>query len=66
MLLRDGGHWRGERVVSEKWIGESIRPQIRTDGPEDYGYFWWIGELPTQPEPTRVVFANGHGSQFIV
>jgi len=66
MLLRDEGRWRGEQVVSERWILESTREQIATDGAESYGYLWWIGELPTHPEATRAVFANGHGSQFII
>jgi CubicO group peptidase (beta-lactamase class C family) len=65
LLLRDGGRWRGEQVVSAEWIRRSITPHIDTDGPERYGYLWWLGEVPGQGGPQPVVFANGHGSQFI-
>jgi CubicO group peptidase (beta-lactamase class C family) len=66
MLLRDGGKWQGEQVVSADWIERSLTPHVQTDGREQYGYLWWLGELPGRDGPQPVVFANGHGSQFIV
>lgn len=65
MLLRNQGLWQGRRVVSAEWIRQSTAPQISTDGPEKYGYFWWLGEFPGRDGVEPVVFANGHGSQFI-
>ena len=65
MLLRDGGRWHGEQVVSADWIRRSITPHIETDGPEHYGYLWWLGETSTSSGPQPVIFANGRGSQFI-
>jgi len=52
-------------VVSSDWIEQSTRSQIATDGPETYGYLWWLGTFPCQSGPQPGIFANGHGSQFI-
>ena len=65
MLLRDEGRWKGEQVVSADWISKSITTQISTDGPEEYGYLWWLGEFPGPDAAQPVVFASGNGSQFI-
>jgi CubicO group peptidase (beta-lactamase class C family) len=65
MLLRDQGRWQGRQVVSADWIGQSTTPQISTDGPQEYGYLWWLGTFPGRDGEQPVVFANGHGSQFI-
>ncbi|MCP4574656.1 MAG: serine hydrolase [bacterium] len=62
MLVRGEGRWRGEQIVSTDWIRRSVSRQIDTDGPEGYGYLWWLGNLG---EDLPVVLANGHGSQFI-
>lgn len=66
LLLRNQGRWHGEQVVSADWIERSLTPHVQTDGPERYGYLWWLGEFPGQDGPQPVAFANGHGSQFIV
>jgi CubicO group peptidase (beta-lactamase class C family) len=65
LLLRDEGRWRGRRVVSADWIRQSATAQIATEGPEKYGYLWWLGEFPGREGTQPAVFANGHGSQFI-
>jgi CubicO group peptidase (beta-lactamase class C family) len=65
MLLRDEGRWRDVQVISADWIRRSIARHADTDGPERYGYLWWLGEFPGGEGPQPVVFANGHGSQFI-
>ena len=37
LLLARNGEWRGDRVISEAWIGRSTATAL--DG--DYGYYWW-------------------------
>ncbi len=66
LLVRDEGRWQGRQIVSADWIRRMISPQIATDGPEQYGYLWWLGNVrgPGGQEP--VVFAHGRGSQFVV
>ncbi|MEM7677526.1 MAG: serine hydrolase, partial [Myxococcota bacterium] len=40
-LMRTGGRWKTQRVVSEAWVAHSIRAHgsIHTAG--DYGWGWW-------------------------
>lgn len=63
-LMLDRGLWRGERVVSEKWIEESTRGQIDSDvayedGVFSYGYYWWV-------VPGIGYSMWGHGGQFVL
>jgi hypothetical protein len=38
---------------------------MSTDGPEKYGYFWWLGQIPVGGAMQPVVYASGIGSQFM-
>jgi CubicO group peptidase (beta-lactamase class C family) len=41
-LYLNGGGWNGTRVVSEKWVKNSIQPHARVDDDTEYGYLWWL------------------------
>ncbi|MBP3488673.1 MAG: serine hydrolase [Roseburia sp.] len=44
-LYLDGGVWKGEQLVSEKWIKESTTEHSRWEKQNlPYGYLWWLGE----------------------
>jgi CubicO group peptidase (beta-lactamase class C family) len=67
-MMLDGGTWQGTRVVSQDWVQASTTRYLDAgEGPEGYGYLWWLMEAPG-PEGERIpaFFANGWGSQFIV
>lgn len=59
------GRWEGKELVSENWIAESTKGQIKTSEAssyiQDYGYFWWITKLDQKPAYT----ALGWGGQAI-
>ena len=38
-LMLNGGVWGGQRIVSEKYIADSIIPSPANKG---YGYLWWL------------------------
>jgi CubicO group peptidase (beta-lactamase class C family) len=41
-MLQDGV-WRGERIVSESWIAESLKVRAKTNWSRgDFGYLFWI------------------------
>lgn len=43
-LIWSKGVWRGNRIVSEEWINESVLPWVKDMGggrPWQYGYQWW-------------------------
>ena len=63
-LVADGGRWRGNQIVSESWIRESVQPRllnVRTFGAlqADYGYLWWT-------LPRGVITASGAQGQWII
>ena len=66
-LVRLGGVWEGERVVSQAWLDASLKPGSKfTDG-GGYGYQWWLGpEGSGLTTDTRSPAAWGWGGQFIV
>ena len=74
-LLLDGGSWKGERIVSEAWIDESLeaRTDIAWAEPEKwdwqlvgYGYQWWLGYYEIGDEIVDCWVAWGFGGQWIV
>lgn len=65
ILVLNKGKWHDKQIISEAWINEIEKIQIKTGEPFDYSYLWWIGKTRTFPAH-NVVLADGLGSQFIV
>jgi len=67
-MMLDGGRWSGGRVVNRSWVQASTAWHLDAgDGPEGYGYLWWLMEAPgPDGTPIPAFFANGWGSQFII
>ena len=58
-LLRDGGVFKGERVVSESWIAASITPRARSPWSGlSYGYGWFLSR-------SGYALGRGYGGQII-
>lgn len=64
-MVLDEGKWRGKQVVSEKWIRVSTLSHMDPEGPEEYGYLWWLTQAPFDDKMVQGVYASGWGSQFI-
>jgi CubicO group peptidase (beta-lactamase class C family) len=69
-LFLAGGAWRGQRIVSESWVRDSIEPWVADVQPASpaadwgYGYQWWVREgVPV--EGSRLFAARGYGGQFL-
>jgi len=69
-LYLQRGEWRGRRIISEKWVRESVtpfsnRPEDRRNGRYAYGRLWW--NLPSGTvRDTSAFFAWGYGGQYLV
>lgn len=68
LMVANRGEWNGKRIVSRKWIEESMRPAARADASQQYGFMWWLPDLPEPLNETMgpVWMASGWGDQFIV
>jgi len=42
LLWLNRGRWEGRQIVSEEWVAQSIKRQVKTGGNDDYGFGWWI------------------------
>ena len=58
-LFRNGGLWKGRRIVSEAWIRESVSPRVKVREGVGYGYSWWINTTRTP----HIYEAEGRGGQ---
>jgi CubicO group peptidase (beta-lactamase class C family) len=67
ILMRDGGVWRGRRLVSRQWIEQSLTP-IGSPIPDAptwrYGYLWWL--VPVRDGVVHSYMANGNGGQVVM
>ena len=60
-LYRNGGTWKGRRIVSESWVRQSTRPLVRVRDGVGYGYSWWINTARTP----AIYEAVGRGGQRV-
>ncbi|HVG49140.1 MAG TPA: serine hydrolase [Rubellimicrobium sp.] len=61
-MLRQGGRWDGQQVLSPAWIEASLTPVTRSPySGLDYGYGWFLGSTPAG----RLAIARGYGGQVI-
>jgi len=61
-LYKNGGVYRGRRILPKSWIKTSWTPRTRSPySGDEYGYGWFI----TQMCDRAVYYARGFGGQFI-
>ncbi len=64
-LWRNRGVWESRQIVSRRWVEESVKPWIKTDGDDYYGYGWWISKAQKKGEYDSYR-ADGRGGQYII
>jgi len=64
-VMLSGGTWNGHRLVSEEWVAESTKAQVKI-GDRGYGYQWWINEYPYGDGTVHAFFAAGNGGQIVM
>lgn len=66
-LYLNDGMWDGRRIVSSKWVKESVTPYLQTDEPQvKYGFSgqWFMSKLPGRTEV--VWLSDGYGYQELM
>jgi CubicO group peptidase (beta-lactamase class C family) len=67
-LFLSGGIWKGEQIVSQKWIEESTRGHIsfpEGSWASGYGYQWWLKTYRSNSTSVDSFYASGWGGQRI-
>lgn len=62
MVLNDGV-WQGRRLVPAEWLQASTTPRVRIDAGRQYGWHWYLSDLPLAGGPRRMLSAVGWGGQ---
>lgn len=70
MLVLNKGLWNGQRVISESWIEDSLKPAISTGDGLGYGRLWFVGDAPAPAlsgnRPWFGGFGNGGQRLFLM
>jgi CubicO group peptidase (beta-lactamase class C family) len=62
-LFLDHGRWKGQQVVSERWVERATRPHSGINTAGDYGYAWWIRDYQVGGKAYHAFSAQGNGGQ---
>ena len=61
-MIRQGGSWEGERIVSQDWLNRSFTPVTRSPWSGlGYGYGWFLGTASGH----AYALARGYGGQVV-
>lgn len=61
-LMLDDGKWRGKQILDREWVAKSVEARYPL-GKLQYGYLWWIIDLPYKDRTVRAFYAGGNGGQ---
>jgi CubicO group peptidase (beta-lactamase class C family) len=61
-LWLNKGEWEGKQIVSREWVEASVKPWLKADEDDYYGYGWWVGAVSGPWEYS----AEGSGGQTIM
>lgn len=63
LLMAHRGVWNGRRLVSERWVAESLKPCPLN---VSYGFLWWLNtdRIRTPSAPASSFFASGAGGNL--
>ncbi len=67
-LYLNKGTWNGKRIISEKWINESLESHTRLEDVSDkneYGYLWWHNNYMVKGRNIKSIEARGAGGQYV-
>lgn len=68
-LYINKGKWKSERVLSKKWVKNSIKNYRNLENVPDkngYGYLWWHNTYQLNGKSVRTIEARGAGGQYII
>jgi CubicO group peptidase (beta-lactamase class C family) len=64
-LYAGEGRWNGRQVVPASWVAASIRPHVRIDERNDFGYLWWLTSVEVGGRTVRTHYMTGNGGNKV-
>lgn len=64
-LYADHGRWSGRQIVAESWVNASVRPRVRIDERNEYGYLWWLTSLEVRGRQFPAYYMTGTGGNRV-
>ncbi len=65
-LLLNRGAWGGERILSQAWVKETLRPHAHIDEKSEYGYLVWLRSFGPKGKEHAAAFMSGNGGNKVV
>jgi len=70
LLYYNDGVWNGERILPEGWVTKTRTPVVTANGPQKYGYQFWLDTLNDKQKlqpglPAEVFYADGFNDQEV-
>ncbi len=69
LLMLHNGNWNGEQIIPEDWIHQSIQEHVSLEFNQtwgkNYGYLWWLSDVPIAGTNVHSFAASGAGGQVI-
>lgn len=62
-LYLKNGKWEQQQLVKPEWIKESVKPSIKVNDYNDYGFQWWMFTYDGTKKPIDIWAGNGYGDQ---
>lgn len=67
-MQRNGGIYNGNRVLSQSWAAESVKPKVEVYAElnVEYGYLWWLSPYSVSGEDYESYYMTGNGGNRVV
>jgi CubicO group peptidase (beta-lactamase class C family) len=68
-LYLNEGRWENNQIISQDWIDRSTQVALNIWPGVNYGFQWWLRQLPQMPgirtAPNNIIYGLGYGGQFL-
>jgi len=64
-LYADEGRWNGRQIVPQSWVATSLRPRVRIDDRNEFGFLWWLTSIEIHERSVSAHYMTGSGGNKV-